>query len=167
MPLHNKVSAALTPEVVTEIKSKISAIGAQLPFLISLSTDERKVLPKMGDRSLGFVETALEVAQTTPDAIPGNIDVAEFARDVALYSQLKSLALAVAKLSRSLDDTTLEVGAEAYDTALAIYRLLKAVGDPAHKSAVEELARRFKQSSSGDSSGADEAAPGDAAPDEG
>lgn len=48
----------------------IATIKEKLPFLVDLSADDRKTLPKMGDKSRAFVSKALEVAAQNPEFLP-------------------------------------------------------------------------------------------------
>ncbi len=48
--MENKINQEVPEEVITEVKAKIAEIKASLkPYLIALSPQERKNLPKMGD----------------------------------------------------------------------------------------------------------------------
>ena len=66
MPLENRVSAQLSAESIQRIADALAVIKAELPFLINLTADERKVLPKMGDGTVSFVIKALEYAKQNP-----------------------------------------------------------------------------------------------------
>ena len=52
------------------IKQAIATIQQKLPFLITLSADERKRLYKMGDKRLAFVQNSLNVAQSNRNILP-------------------------------------------------------------------------------------------------
>ncbi|KAF0244525.1 MAG: hypothetical protein FD167_3635, partial [bacterium] len=56
----NRISATLSTKDLSEVKQALSTIREKLPFLISLSFDERKRLARLGDRSRAFVSKALE-----------------------------------------------------------------------------------------------------------
>ena len=56
---------------------------------MDLTPEQRKSLPKMGDKSQAFVNKALEVATQNPDFLPGSFDLEEMKRDVELGSDME------------------------------------------------------------------------------
>ncbi|HTP11072.1 MAG TPA: hypothetical protein VMP08_22615 [Anaerolineae bacterium] len=140
----NRVSAKLLSTDKDAVMQAIATIKTKLPFLIDLSPEERRALPKMGDKTSTFVTKALEVAKQNGDFLPRSFDVAEFESDVALYEELRAIALALAPLNELVDDTLLEVGSEAYAAALTVYQYAKNSGQGAGLDAVaDELSKRF------------------------
>lgn len=58
----NRISASLSQADREAVMSAIATIREKLPFLIDLTTQERRSLPKLGDKSRAFVSKSLEVA---------------------------------------------------------------------------------------------------------
>jgi hypothetical protein len=58
MPYQN-IEATLSDADLKEIKAAISTIEAKMPFLVNLTTEERRSLFKMGDKRLAFVQNSL------------------------------------------------------------------------------------------------------------
>lgn len=140
----NRVSAVLKQEDADAVLEAIKTIKEKLPFLIDLSPEERKALPKMGDKTEAFVSKAAEVAKQNGDFLPRSFDVDEMTRDVTLYNGLRSIKLALAPLTELVDDTLLEVGSEAYASALVVYQYAKNAGQGAAlDDVVDELGKRF------------------------
>jgi hypothetical protein len=141
---NNRIDAVLSAQALEAILGAVNTIREQMPFLLDLTPDERRVLPKMGDKSRAFVSKALEVAIQTPEILPRGYDLATFRRDVDLAAALQPVAVALAKLSEEVDDTHLLVRSEAYTGALMVYQYARAHG---HGAALDELAdelgRRF------------------------
>jgi hypothetical protein len=81
----NRISAALTQADREAVMTAILTLKSKLPFLVDLTADERKALPKMGDKSRAFVTKALEVATQNPDFLPRAFDLDEMRRDVELF----------------------------------------------------------------------------------
>jgi hypothetical protein len=54
----NRISTSLTAKERTEALALLTTLKEKLPFLVSLTTEQRKALPKMGDRNLPFVKKA-------------------------------------------------------------------------------------------------------------
>lgn len=145
MPYHN-LSATLTDADLQAIKETIAAIKARLPFLITLTTEERRRLFKMGNKSLSFVTHSLTVAQNNPEILPSSLDVAEFSRDTQLATTLAEILSLLKQLTEEVDDTLMAVGSEAMGTSLNIYDYAKTAAKktPGLKSIVEQLGERFK-----------------------
>ena len=140
----NRVSAVLAQADKDAVLAAIETIREKLPFLIDLTPEQRHALPKMGDKSNAFVAKAAEVAKQNSDFLPRSFDVDELAKDVALYENLRSIALALTPLAELVDDTLVEVGSEAYAGALVVYQYAKNAGQGAAlDSVVDELGKRF------------------------
>ncbi len=138
------ISATLTKEDQNAVMDAVATIKAKLPFLVDLSAEERKALPKMGDKSRAFVSKALEVATQNPDFLPRSFDLEELRKDVQLFEALYPLLLSMTQLQELLDDTCLAVGSEAYAAALQVYSYAKASGNGGGMDAVVgEMGQRF------------------------
>ncbi|MBD2211008.1 hypothetical protein H6G64_36610 [Calothrix sp. FACHB-156] len=139
-----QVSAKLTAADREAVMEAISTIRQKLPFLIDLSTEERKALPKLGDKSRAFVSKALEIAAQNPDFLPRSFDVDEMRRDIELFEALYPILLSLTQLQELVDDTSVAVGSEAYAAGLLVYNYAKASGKGAGlDSMVDDLGRRF------------------------
>jgi hypothetical protein len=142
------ISAQLSQADRDAVMAAIATIKAKLPFLIDLSADDRKALPKMGDKSRAFVSKAMEVATQNPDFLPRSFDIAELQKDVQLFESLYPILLSLTQLQDLVDDTCLAVGSEAYAAALQVYTYAKASGQGTGlETAVEELGLRFARKS--------------------
>jgi hypothetical protein len=140
----NKVSAKLSPADREAVMQAISTIRQKLPFLIDLTTEERKALPKLGDKSRGFVSKALEIAAQNPDFLPRSFDLDEMRRDIELFEALYPILLSLTQLQELVDDTSVAVGSEAYAAGLMVYNYAKASGKGAGlETMVDDLGRRF------------------------
>lgn len=80
----NKVSTTLSDADATAVLAALTTVRQKLPFLVDLTPEDRRNLPKMGDKSRGFVSAALTVAMQNGDLLPHSFDVAEFQRDADL-----------------------------------------------------------------------------------
>lgn len=124
----NRVDATLTAADQQAVMTAIETIREKLPFLIDLTTDERRVLPKMGDKSRAFVSQALDLATQNSDFLPRSFDVEEMRRDVELATSLQTISAALTQLHELVEDTYLAVGSEAYMSALAVYNYARSSG---------------------------------------
>jgi hypothetical protein len=147
MPM-SSVSATLAQTDRDAVMQAIATIKAKLPFLIDLTADDRKALPKLGDKSRAFVSKALEVATQNPDFLPRSFDLEEMRKDVQLFEALYPLLLSLTQVQELVDDTYMAVGSEAYAAALQVYNYAKASGQGAGlDAAVEEMGQRFARKS--------------------
>ncbi|MEK7686604.1 MAG: hypothetical protein AAB466_14405 [Verrucomicrobiota bacterium] len=134
----------MSDEDAAAVVAALNTIKQKLPFLIDLSPEERRTLPKMGDKSRGFVRAALTVAQQNLDILPRALDVDESARDVALEEKLARLSASFSKLAELLDDTLVAVGSDAYVAALTTYQCARIAGKGAGlDDQLDALGQRF------------------------
>ena len=148
--LQNRISAVLPQPDAEAVMGSIASIQSNLPFLIDLTTDEIKALPKLGDRSRAFVTKALELATQNPGFLPREFDVEEMRKDVKLFEAIYPLQQGLMKLSEKLDDTAIEVGSEAYVAALLVYNYAKSsgIGTTSLDGVVDDLGQRFARKTS-------------------
>ncbi|HEX7314955.1 MAG TPA: hypothetical protein VF297_13590 [Pyrinomonadaceae bacterium] len=150
----NRISATLPQADRQVVLDALQTIRTKLSFLIDLSPEDRKALPKLGDTGLGFVTQALELAEQNPDILPRSFDVEEMRKDVELLGALLPIVTAYGQLNELLDDTYTAVGSEAYAAALLVYQYGRAAGKgSALDGALDALGQRFARKSRGGSGG--------------
>lgn len=144
----NRVSAQLGEAEQQAVFAAIQTIRQKLPFLIDLTPEERRALPKMGDKSRGFVTQALEVATLNSGMLPRSFDVGEMRNDVELLNALTPVVSAISQLNELVEDTYLAVGSDAYAAALLVYHSARAAGKGSGlDSALDLLGQRFARKS--------------------
>lgn len=109
MPYQN-VSATLSDADIQEIKAALQTIEQKLPFLITLTADERRKLFKMGDKSLAFVSNSLTAAQSNPDILPPSFDLDEFRRDYQLITALTDIFFRLQQLILTKQASAKDIG---------------------------------------------------------
>jgi hypothetical protein len=138
------ISATLAQTDREVVMAAVATIKEKLPFLIDLTADERKALPKMGDKSRAFVSKALEVATQNPNFLPRSFALEEMRKDVQLFEAMYPIVVALTQLQELVDDTCLAAGSEAYAAALQVYNYAKASGQGGGLDAVvSEMGQRF------------------------
>jgi hypothetical protein len=146
----NRVSAALGEADRQAVLAAIETIRQKMPFLIALTPEQRRSLPKMGDRSRAFVGKALNIAQPNSDFLPRSFSVEEMARDVALAEALQPVMVALTRLQEQVLDTYTEVGSEAYTAALVVYQSARnSGGGEALEALLDDMGQRFARKSKG------------------
>ena len=148
--MENKIDYSIPADVVTDATASINALALSLkPYIISLSKDERKKRPKMGDGTFPFVQKALDYSQSNPEFAPVYFNQEQLANIITVWNQLNSIFRPIQQLFSNLDDTTLEAGSEGYSMALTYYNSIKQAakeGVPGAKPIYEDLKKRFVHS---------------------
>jgi hypothetical protein len=150
---YQNIAASLSPQDIQEIKAALQTVQQKMPFLITLSTEERRKLVKMGDKSLAFVNNSITAAQSNREILPATFDVDELVRDYQLAATLTELLISMQQLTEQVDDTLMAVGSEAMTSSLTVYDYVKTASKktPGLKTVAEQLGERFKAISKGKS----------------
>ncbi len=148
--MQNRIDATLSAANKDKVLQHIQEIKSTLNFLIDLSADELKSLPRMGDKSRAFVTQALTIAEQDDSFLPRSFDVAEMRKDVELADALLPILTAFSSLTELLSDTYTLAGSEAYVSALIVYQAAKANGKgSALDATLDALGQRFARKSKG------------------
>jgi hypothetical protein len=142
----NKISATLSPAALTAINSALATIRTNLPFLINLSDDERKNMPKAGDGSQSFIQQSLNFASQHPEALPSTFNTVEFTKDGALFSPLTGVHASLSQLQTDLDDTFRALNSDLFAESLDVYAYARANNrSGAFNTYVDSAKARFAQ----------------------
>ena len=147
MPKDNLVSGTLTAADMQAVTDALATIRAKMPFLIDLSPTEKRRLFKMGDGSRAFVEKALIAAQANPQVLPPSFNLAEYARDWALWAQMGTLSNNVVQLAELIDDTRTAIGADLMNAGLTAYGYLSQASVGGLEEIKADLGKRFDRRS--------------------
>ena len=138
---------AIPADVLEQIETKSREIKDLIaPYTIALTSSERRAIPKMGDKSMAFVEKAYQYFMEDPSLRPNFIDEADYTADYRDAMDLRVAATNIAQLNDTLSDLLLISGSEAYQSSLSMYANLAAqaernVGNA--KTLYGELSKRF------------------------
>ena len=148
MSQENLISTTIPAETLAAINTNLSAVNAALAniLLFNLTADERKAMRVMGDKSIAFVQKALEYAENNPTLLPSYLDLVEAKKDFALAHDLYSILQQINTLQRAVEDTMMVAGSEAYDAALIYYNSIKAASRgnvPGTEAIYNDLQQRF------------------------
>jgi hypothetical protein len=155
MPQQNLVSGTLSAADQQAVLDAIQTIRDKLPFLTGLSREERASLPKMGDRSVGFVQTAHQFAGQNVDRPGADFGMPEFTSDMELEAQLRPIEVALGQLSETFSDTMLALRSDLMVRSTFVYALMKVLGKAsgAFDDMRQAMGQRFKRGSSKSQSG--------------
>ena len=149
MPVNsNKIDVTLTTEQVAAIMDALDTLDAVLPFIVSLTPEERQKLFRMGTRSEGFVREALTAVQQHPEHLPSSLGAVEMERDLALRDALQPVLSRLGAIHTRVQDTWHLAGADAMQKATAVYRVLKNTQGHGLDNTISVLKQRFEKSSS-------------------
>ena len=149
MATKNLVSGSISDETVTTVKTKLGEIATALPFLIVLSTMERKKTRVMGQKSVEYVNLALNGAESFSEYLLSSFDKEELAKDIAVINKLWKIRVDVASLLEKIDDTIYGASSDAMRAADEIYNYLKSASEKnaAVKALVAEMRKRYERPS--------------------
>lgn len=148
----NRVSATLSAQDASDILAAVKTIRAKLPFLTSLSAQERRDLAKMGAKSVGFDEKCVAYMQSNPEFLPGFVPLEEIQKDRDLRTQMMRFAAELDSLTQHVDDTLMLVSSEVWMADLAFYQNVRAAARrdrPGAKVIFDDLQQRFPGGGSG------------------
>jgi len=122
----NLVSLNITETDLTEIKGAIDVLTTKLlPHLKTLSPEDRMELPKMGNKTISFVQKTVEHCEGNPELVPNFMDVAELTTDLRSVEALRVLYQPLLRITEGLSDTIILAGSEAFSGALMFYNSIK------------------------------------------
>lgn len=148
MSQENKISSEISDAMLTEINEKLNALSTSMAsvLIFNLTGDERQGLRTMGDKSLAFVEKALEYADKNPALVPAYLDLFEGKKDFTLSRHLLGILQQLNTLQRAVEDTMMVTGSEAIDAASVFYNSVKGasrVNVPGSEAIYNDLQKRF------------------------
>ena len=141
----NKISTPFSEADKTGVLAKIKDAKNAMPFLISLTIEEKKKLKGIGNKNLSYVQKCLEGALAFPNELKVNFDTAEFQKDVNLFNNMLAIQLACLSLFESVDDTMKAAGIDCMGSSSEVYESLKssAKSNASVKAIVKEIGERF------------------------
>jgi len=144
---NNKHTQAIPNNVLDQAQAKIDEIREILaPYMLAMTPAERRVLLKMGPKTINFVEKAYDFAKQNPNLVPPFLDMDIFKNDFGNAHGLWTLVNSIRQLYQNANDTEMAAGSEAYQAALVFYNSVKkasAQNVPGAKAVYQELKVRF------------------------
>ncbi len=143
----NRLSAVLTDADMARITAGLADAQQTMPFLIGLTEQERRTLPKIRRDNRLFVEEAVQALDENQTWMPGYINPLEIRKDYALYHQLRKVEMIVGQLYERIQHTRILAGSESFQGCLVFYRMAKQAaqsGVPGAQTIVTMLKERFE-----------------------
>jgi hypothetical protein len=143
----NVVSIVIPKEKLSEMQVHIAALQTLLSeYVVALTPEQRRALPKMNDKTMPFVDKSLEYTKANPEFVPVYLDVKEFEVDLNAVSDLKTVFNPLSQICKNVEDSMMLSGSEAYQSALTYYNTVKQAAKmnvPNAKNISEDLGKRF------------------------
>lgn len=105
--------------------TKLDELKGILPPMPDLTPTERRRMSRLGMKSRGFADLALEAAKADPGMLPQSISLETFVAQDELLRDLSLVQTHVASLKARLDDALLLVGNYIYGASRTVYALAK------------------------------------------
>ncbi len=147
MPQPNSIAVEIPEPDVDSVRAAIKVINEKLmPHLKNLNPQDRHELPKMGDKTFGFVQKASEYAALHGELAPPYLDFKAMQVDVKALTILRELSMLIEPICLALSDSIMLSGSEAYQAGLLFYGSVKAaakVNSPGAEAIYNDLSSRF------------------------
>ena len=142
----NKITGTFTDATKAAVITKLDEAKALMPFLITLTVEERKRLKGIGNKNLAYVQKCVEGAIAFPDELKKNFNTPEFQKDVEMFNSLIGAYINCAALLEMIDDSMKAAGIDAMGASSEVYASLKtsAKSNANVKAIVAEIGERFK-----------------------
>lgn len=131
-----------TSEQLASVIENIGQLKSLLPVMPGLTPLERRRMSKLGSKSRGFTDAALEAAKTDSGILPQSISLGTFVAQDQLLRDLSLVQTHVSELKSRLDDSLLLVGNYVYGVARTAYALTKTDSAKAKLQEQRELMRQ-------------------------
>lgn len=144
----NRISINLSAADIAAINQAIETLAGKLqPILIALEAEDKRMLGKLGEKSVSFVDKTVQYSQSNPEFLPAFIDVAEFKKDYEAFSILNGFLRPLIQIVENLDDTASLCGSEAVSAANTYYGSVKQgmkMNVPNAKAIYDDLSQRYE-----------------------
>lgn len=118
------------------------------PYLCPLTPQQIANLARLAPEDIGLLELALTYAQQNPGQLPGNINIAEFARDVNTAKQATNVNARTQQIADQTRCTLIALMSDGFSAARDIYRIAQALGrTPENTAFLDAFGTRFARSS--------------------
>ncbi len=144
--MKNKIDITLSAAQTNEAVVAVAAVATAMPYLITLSVEERRHMVKAAEGTEGFIRSTLELARQNPHLLPSLVDLEKLDRDLALREDLAPLEAALTLLATKVNHTRRLAAADLFEGCLDIYHTLQRHGqDQGLDELVAPLRARFKR----------------------
>jgi len=145
-------SVSLSDADLAAAITKVNELRALLPPMPDLTPKERQRLSKMGTKSRGFSQLAIETAKADPGVLPQSVSLDTLLAQDDLMKDLSLIQTHVTDVKSKLDDALYQIGSYVYGVGRVIYAVMKTDAAKAklqeQKAAMKQLFLKKKKSQS-------------------
>lgn len=121
-----KYDFSLTSDEQNQLDAALqTAQDILVPKLIDLTGDEIRELPKMGEKTLGFVQTTSLHMEQNPTLVPTFLSAEATKRELEGVHLLKTYYNLLEQMCQMVSDSSILLGSEAYKSSLSFYNTIK------------------------------------------
>jgi len=135
-------SVTLSDADLAAILGKVNELKALLPAMPDLTPLERRRMSKLGTKTRGFADLALETAKADPGVLPQSISLDTFVAQDDLLQDLSLVQTHVTDVKSKLDDALFLIGNYIYGVSRVVYAVMKT---DAAKAKLQEQKAAMKQ----------------------
>lgn len=135
-------SISLSDTDLAAVLNKVNELKGILPPMPDLTPVERQRMSKLGSKSRGFTDLALETAKTDPGVLPQSISLDTFVAQDVLMRDLSLVQTHVSDLKSKLDDALFLIGNYIFGVSRVVYAVMKT---DAAKAKLQEQKAAMKQ----------------------
>ena len=135
-------SVSLSDADLTAIINKVNELKQLLPPMPDLTPKERQRLSKLGTKSRGFAQLAIETAKADPGVLPQSVSLGTLVAQNDLMEDISLIQTHVSDVKSKLDDALYQIGNYVYGVGRVIYAVMKT---DAAKAKLQEQKTAMKQ----------------------
>ena len=124
MPYAN-LKIGMTEVQKQAIINDINTIYNNMPYLILLTTKEKKQGMQLGNLAPTFLQRSLLLAKNNPNVVPSFIDMSDWGLDVQDHRSLCEIRTQLNKLQDAVNCTIIALEQEAMRVSLSFYKVAK------------------------------------------
>lgn len=146
----NLISGELPQNVVDSVVQKYTGIQTEIdPYKISITTDEKRRIPKAADEAMPFMEKGYDYTKTDPKYLPGYVSVPELDNDFSRTKKLDTVEREHKKTGAVIHDMGIVTKSDLFSAILQYYnnvRKAAELGDARAKIIADDLGKLFARS---------------------
>ena len=124
MPYAN-LKIGMTEVQKQAIINDINTIYNNMPYLILLTTKEKKQGMQLGNLAPTFLQRSLLLAKNNPNVVPSFIDMSDWGLDVQDHRSLCEIRTQLIKMQDAVNCTIIALEQEAMRVSLSFYKVAK------------------------------------------
>jgi hypothetical protein len=112
----------------TDEKSVLKTLGQLeqlMPFLVGLTREERRRLPKVGPRTRPFIADTIATAEANPGIVPRSVNLTTLRSRADTLDRLGEVKRTLTQLLERVEDTEIRLASDVYATARSVYSVMK------------------------------------------